>query len=145
MTSSQSFPVERSSVDIRSPALEDARSKWGPILEEFEERLKEVSSEGSIASCSRHQHRGQLLRAHSLVVSFMFMMMRLMLLFISARDRIALLLDFDSPFLELGPFAGHKLPNSNNCANIIAGVGIVRSVQPHGFFALGLEDVPSHG
>ncbi|KAK2603318.1 hypothetical protein N8I77_009783 [Diaporthe amygdali] len=110
MASGQSFPVERSSVDIRGPDLEGVRSKWEGILQDFQERLKEVSSEGSVASCSRHQDRGQLL----------------------PRDRIALLLDFDSPFLELGPFAGHKLPSSNNCANIIAGIGIVGWVHSNG-------------
>lgn len=59
-----------------------------------------------------------------------------------ARDRIALLLDFDSPFLELCPFAGHKLPNSNNCANIIAGIGIVRLVQIRAFLAPESSDSP---
>ncbi|POS78366.1 carboxyl transferase domain-containing protein [Diaporthe helianthi] len=103
MATSQPFPVQESSVDIRNPAYDDARSKWKQVLQDFQERLQEVSLEGTAAACSKHLDRGQLL----------------------PRNRIALLLDFDSPFLELGPFAGHRLPNSNNCANIIAGIGTI--------------------
>lgn len=80
METGQSFPVENSSVDIRSSELEEARSKWAGILEDFQERLKEVSSEGSIASCSRHQNRGQLLRARSPVFQPISMITKLMLL-----------------------------------------------------------------
>lgn len=43
-----------------------------------------------------------------------------------ARDRISLLLDPDSPFLELCAFAGYKNPDSNACGNLIAGIGAVR-------------------
>ena len=46
-----------------------------------------------------------------------------------ARDRISLVLDQDSPFLELAPFAGHKLDNSTPCANLIAGIGSVWCVH----------------
>lgn len=149
MTSSHTFPIEKSSVDIRSPGLAEARSKWEGILHDFQERLKEVSSEGSAASCSRHQHRGQLLRAYPHVPFFASLY-----LFppdrkanaagpFSARDRIALLLDFDSPFLELCPFAGHRLPNSNNCANIVAGIGVVRLAQFSSSLAPEVEDVYS--
>lgn len=43
-----------------------------------------------------------------------------------ARDRISLLLDQDSPFLELCPFAGYGNENSTPSANLIAGIGVVR-------------------
>lgn len=62
MAAFQPFPVQESFVDIQSPEFEQARSKWKGVLQDFEERLKEVSSEGTVASCSRHQDRGQLLR-----------------------------------------------------------------------------------
>lgn len=45
-----------------------------------------------------------------------------------ARDRISLLLDEDSPFLELCTFAGYGLEDSSPCANLIAGIGNVWSV-----------------
>ncbi|PYH80934.1 ClpP/crotonase [Aspergillus uvarum CBS 121591] len=46
-----------------------------------------------------------------------------------ARNFIALLLDQDSPILEIGAFAGYRNPNSTPCANLIAGIGNV-SGQP---------------
>lgn len=41
-----------------------------------------------------------------------------------ARDRISLLLDHDSPFLELAPFAGYDL-DSTPAASLIGGIGKV--------------------
>jgi len=41
----------------------------------------------------------------------------------AARDRVALLLDPDSPFLELGAFAGYRLGDSTPCASTIGGIG----------------------
>lgn len=46
----------------------------------------------------------------------------------AARDRVALLLDQDSPFLELGAFAGFENADSTPSANLIAGIGNVRFV-----------------
>lgn len=62
MTSQQYFPVGRPTLDIRSPALESNKAKWKVILDDFRERLNDIASEGTDASCSRHQSRGQLLR-----------------------------------------------------------------------------------
>lgn len=42
-----------------------------------------------------------------------------------ARDRISLLLDQDSPFLEVCAFAGYENEDSTPGANIIAGIGNV--------------------
>jgi hypothetical protein len=42
-----------------------------------------------------------------------------------ARDRVHLLLDPDTPFLELGAFAGYKLDTSSPSASIITGIGVV--------------------
>lgn len=81
MATFQPFPVQESFVDIQSPEFEQARSKWKGVLQDFEERLKEVSSEGTVASCSRHQNRGQLLRAYSNSCLFMSGMMIKLILF----------------------------------------------------------------
>lgn len=40
-----------------------------------------------------------------------------------ARDRVALLLDQDSPFLELGAFTGFDNEDSTPCGNLISGIG----------------------
>jgi acetyl-CoA carboxylase carboxyltransferase component len=48
-----------------------------------------------------------------------------MLISTTARDRISLLLDPDSPFLELCAFAGFGLKDSSPCGNLISGIGSV--------------------
>lgn len=52
-------------------------------------------------------------------------MLNLTLTYHTARDRIALALDPDSPFLEIGAFAGYNLPSSSPCASMIGGVGLI--------------------
>lgn len=44
----------------------------------------------------------------------------------TARDRVALLLDTDSPFLEIACFAGHELQDSTASASLVSGIGLVR-------------------
>jgi acetyl-CoA carboxylase carboxyltransferase component len=46
----------------------------------------------------------------------------------AARDRVRLLLDADTPFLELGCFAGFKLDTSSPGASLITGIGVIRFV-----------------
>ncbi|KAK7459925.1 carboxyl transferase [Colletotrichum acutatum] len=104
----QLFPVEKSTADLTASNFQANRKAWEPVLQEFDNYLKYVSSEGDDASTLRHQTRHQLLPRSN-----------------EARDRIALLLDEDSPFLELGCFAGFRISGSNSCANIIAGIGLV--------------------
>lgn len=43
----------------------------------------------------------------------------------SARDRVNLLLDSDSPFLELCALAGHDQETSSASASLVAGIGNV--------------------
>ncbi|KAH8173957.1 carboxyl transferase domain-containing protein [Sarocladium implicatum] len=103
MSGSLSFSAQASGANLTDPVAKANRDSWGPILEQFEINLQSVAAEGNDASLSRHQQRGQLL----------------------PRDRVALLLDSDSPFLELGAFAGFGNQESTPCANIIAGIGTV--------------------
>lgn len=42
-----------------------------------------------------------------------------------ARDRVHLLLDPDTPFLELGCFAGFNLDTSSPAASLITGIGVI--------------------
>lgn len=98
------YPVVNSHLDLRGDQFQANQEAWKPVLERFEKSLEQVADEGNQTSLNRHQSRGQLL----------------------PRDRIALLLDQDSPFLELGSFAGFGNKDSTSCANIIAGIGNVR-------------------
>lgn len=50
---------------------------------------------------------------------------------VTARDRVALLLDEDSPFLELAPFAGYENPDSTPAASLVTGIGLVKYTKPY--------------
>ncbi|KAJ5108390.1 ClpP/crotonase [Penicillium angulare] len=103
MATSSAFPVSTANLDLRGEQFQANKENWIPVMEKFEKALKEVSAEGNDVSLKRHQSRGQLL----------------------PRDRVALLLDQDSPFLELCSFAGYQNKDSTPNANLIAGIGNV--------------------
>jgi len=44
----------------------------------------------------------------------------------SARDRMALILDPESPFLELMPTAGYNIKHSSPNASVLCGIGLVQ-------------------
>ena len=99
----QTFPVVTSKIDLSAAQYQHNREAWLPVLEELQQNLKATAAEGTRLSTKRHQSRGQLL----------------------ARDRISLVLDPGSPFLELGPFAGFGLEDSSPCASLISGIGSI--------------------
>ncbi|KAJ5390800.1 ClpP/crotonase [Penicillium cataractarum] len=103
MATESSYPTLSAKLDLRGEQFRANKDSWVPVLEKFENALKQVSAEGNDVSLRRHQTRGQLL----------------------PRDRVALLLDQDSPFLELGAFAGFRNEDSTPCANLISGIGNV--------------------
>lgn len=103
MSRSHALPVVEASINLRQDAFKANKEAWKPVMSEFEKNLKTTVAEGSAQSMKRHQSRGQLL----------------------ARDRIGLLLDPDSPFLELAPFAGFDLKDSSPCANLLSGIGSI--------------------
>ena len=75
------------------------------LVQELQQRLKEDALyQGRPKDIERHLKRGQLL----------------------ARDRVELVLDEDSPFLELMPLAGYGQDNSTTGGSIVAGLGLVR-------------------
>ena len=79
---------------------------WDVILEEYNQALEQVSSQGSNASLKKHLERGQLL----------------------ARNRVSLLLDENSPFLELCAFTGYDNEDSTTAASLVTGIGLVNNV-----------------
>ncbi|KAJ5103935.1 ClpP/crotonase [Penicillium argentinense] len=101
MATTSSYPTMSAKLDLRGEQYQANKTSWEPILEKFENALKQVAVEGNEVSVRRHQSRGQLL----------------------PRDRISLLLDQDSPFLELCAFAGYENENSTPCANLVSGIG----------------------
>ncbi|KAK7885647.1 hypothetical protein LTR67_009998 [Exophiala xenobiotica] len=103
MSLRDSFPVVDSVLDLQQPQYKSNRDAWTQVMDEFAANLKSTTSQGSTQSTQRHEDRGQLL----------------------ARDRIALLLDPRSSFLELGSFAGFGLEDSSPCASLLAGIGSI--------------------
>lgn len=74
------------------------------VMDDFYLRLKEVCSHGSEKSIEKHRERGKLL----------------------ARERIDLLLDPQTPFLELSSFAAYnQYDNAFPSAGIVTGIGVV--------------------
>jgi acetyl-CoA carboxylase carboxyltransferase component len=103
MADFHTFPIGASALDLQGASCQSNREAWCPVLDEFQSNSKLSASEGTAQSIQKHQTRGQLL----------------------ARDRIALLLDPDSPFLELCPFAGFGIDDSSPCASLVTGIGSV--------------------
>jgi acetyl-CoA carboxylase carboxyltransferase component len=103
----QPYPVLRSHVDPRSPtytANTDANLK---LLEPVQAALAKSREGGGARYLERHKARGKLL----------------------PRERIELLLDRDSYFLELCPLAGHEVDNHTTGAALIGGIGRVCGVE----------------
>lgn len=137
MASAASFPIAESQVDLRQSQYQKNREEWGPILEKLNHALAESSGEGDSKSIARHLSRGQLL-GMSEEISKQNGPNSL-----QARDRISLLLDQDSPFLELGTFAGYGLEDSNACANLIAGIGSVRYLHSAAIYYNMTDSLPA--
>jgi acyl-CoA carboxylase subunit beta len=76
------------------------------LIAELQERAASQMSQGPSGAQTLHFSRGMLL----------------------ARDRIALVLDQDSPWLELCAFAGYDQDDSTPCGSTVAGIGLVNNV-----------------
>ena len=113
---SSAFPVVPTTVDASSEQFSKCRGDWEDVLSKHEKAVKWCVSEGQDKYVKRHIERGMLLSSP----------LRCLCVNRSARDRIRLLLDPDTPFLELCIFAGYQQLGSSPCASIVAGIGIVR-------------------
>src|SRR5271170_5924151 len=116
------FPIITTTIDTTSEQFIESTKSWSQVLEKHEKAVKWCVSEGQDKYVKRHIERGMLLSSslHCLCVNRL------------ARDRIRLLLDPDTPFLELCIFAGYKQPGSSPCASVVAGIGIIRYDAPIG-------------
>ncbi|KAG1463743.1 hypothetical protein G6F46_000116 [Rhizopus delemar] len=80
--------------------------EWQKLINQLKERLNEATSEGKPKHVALHKKRGQL----------------------SARERIELLLDEDSPFLELCALAGYDQDDMTLGGSVVNGIGLVNGV-----------------
>ena len=100
------FPVLASNVDRRGAGFTANRDSMLEKIGQLEEHLAESRAGGGEKYVQRHRDRGKLL----------------------IRERIELLIDQDSPFLELSPLAavGTRFPTG---ANAVTGIGVVAGVE----------------
>jgi acyl-CoA carboxylase subunit beta len=93
-------------VDTRAEAFLANRTQMLGMLAEIDRLLQQASLGGGQQAIERHRGRGKLL----------------------IRERIALLLDPDSPFLELSPLAGHQT-NYAVGGGMVLGIGVVAGTE----------------
>src|SRR5690606_21675850 len=93
-------------VDLRSEEYVANRAAMLEALGEFEKLLEEARQGGGEKYIERHRQRGKLL----------------------ARERIELLVDRDSPFLELSTLAAWGTDKPLG-ANGVTGIGVVNGVE----------------
>ncbi|GAC94354.1 hypothetical protein PHSY_001925 [Pseudozyma hubeiensis SY62] len=101
-------PALRLPVMQLPPLVSDAetqnnRAANEALIRELEQRTQSVLNQGSGRTQQLHLSRGMLL----------------------ARDRIALLLDQDSPFLQLCTFAGYEQKDCTPSGSVVGGIGLV--------------------
>ncbi|NOY91475.1 MAG: acyl-CoA carboxylase subunit beta [Deltaproteobacteria bacterium] len=103
----QPYPVLRSRLDTRSPPYTENRAGNQAALDEIAKALSRVNEGGGEKYRARHLSRGRIL----------------------PRQRIELLLDRDSPFLEIGALAGTGVPGEPPGCSVVGGVGVVSGVE----------------
>jgi acetyl-CoA carboxylase carboxyltransferase component len=98
------MPILKSHLDLASPAFAENREHMQGLVEELQARLRLVQGGGGADATARHKARGKL----------------------TARERVELLLDPVTPFLEFSPLAAWDMYNGDApSAGIITGIGRV--------------------
>jgi len=96
-------PPLRSTVDHESPVYQSNYAAMQAAVDRLKSELKKSTEGGGEKYMKRHVERGKLL----------------------PRDRVEMLLDEGSYFLEIAPLAGHGMENEFPGAGVIGGVGLV--------------------
>lgn len=101
-------PVIGSAQDKTDPGFQDNEQKMSKLVQELRDKVDKIVQGGGQKAIDRHTSRGKLV----------------------ARERINLLIDPGSPFLELSQLAGYKLYGKEEvpAGGIITGVGRVNGV-----------------
>ncbi|MCK4428344.1 MAG: methylcrotonoyl-CoA carboxylase [candidate division Zixibacteria bacterium] len=91
-------------IDTKRPEFQENKRVLQDLVAEFKERLKEVKKGGPAKARELHKSRGKL----------------------TVRERLDLLFDRNTPFLELSPLAAFNMyENGAPAAGIITGVGVI--------------------
>ncbi len=94
-------------IQPQSEAFRNRVSEMSDLTGELRKCLRESLGQGAPKYCERHRKQGKLL----------------------ARERVRLLLDRDSPFLELMPLAGYGQKEMTPGGSIVGGIGLVNGVE----------------
>src|SRR5258707_10365988 len=97
------MPVIRSTVDRDSALYQSNYAAMLASVERLGAELKRSTEGGGEKYVKRHIERGRLL----------------------PRDRVEMLLDEGSFFLEIAPLAGHGMENESPGAGVVGGIGLV--------------------
>lgn len=94
----------KSKIDTRSSEFQTNKKEFLKLMEEYKSRMEENTQGGSEKAVAKHKGRGKLL----------------------ARERINLLVDPNTPFMELSPLAAYDQYNNGfPSAGIVTGIGVV--------------------
>ena len=94
----------KSRIDTNSKEFLNNKKEFLGILDEYKNILKENTKGGSERAVQKHKNRNKLL----------------------ARERIDLLIDPNTPFLELSPLAAYdQYENGFPSAGIVTGIGVI--------------------
>ncbi|MGV3524702.1 MAG: acyl-CoA carboxylase subunit beta [Candidatus Sericytochromatia bacterium] len=96
-----------SRVQTRTPAYRENQQQMLALVTQLQQHLQASQFQGDERALQRHRSAGKL----------------------TARERVDLLLDPDSPFLELMPLAGLNQPGISPGASMVAGIGLVSGVE----------------
>src|SRR5216683_4418107 len=95
-------------IDRDSSTFQENARYFQELLEQLDQRIKQVQQGGGEKAIARHRQRNKLL----------------------ARERIQLLCDPDTPFLELSPLAAWDMyENEAPAASIVTGIGVVEGQE----------------
>ncbi len=98
----------KSKIKTDSPEFKKNQEDFIKVLNEFKERLAGVKKGGSPRAVAKHKERGKLL----------------------ARERIDLLIDQNTPFLELSPMAANdQFDGQFPSAGIVTGIGVIQGKE----------------
>lgn len=94
----------KTKIDPASDDFKNNKKEFLKLMSQFREKIAKNTSGGTEESVKKHQKRGKLL----------------------ARERINLLVDLNTPFLELSPLAAFDLyGNGFPSAGIVTGIGVI--------------------
>ncbi len=107
------MPILQTQLNARSADFQANARAMQALVDDLNLKIAQVALGGGVAACARHTARGKLL----------------------PRDRVQMLLDPGTPFLELSPLAALGLypdrdgSDSAPCAGVIVGIGRVSGVD----------------